>query len=148
MPEARPRAMASNAAITAVTQVASMGLGAAIAVVILLRFGKDSETDGLFAAYGVYGIVVVIAQSFRTTIVARLVEGRSLFDALDRHLGAVGVVFLGAAVPLVALAGPLARLLVGQLGDTAVHTARTALVVLWLAAGAQLASALLAAALA
>jgi peptidoglycan biosynthesis protein MviN/MurJ (putative lipid II flippase) len=142
------RGMASNAAITAVTQVASMGLGAAIAVVILLRFGKDVETDGLFAAYGVYGVLVVIAQSFRTTIVARLVEGRSLFAALDRHLGAVGVVFLAAAVPLVALAEPLARLLVGELGATAVHAARTALVILWFAAGAQLASALLAAALA
>src|SRR5918911_2571503 len=100
MPEARPRAMASNAAITAVTQVASMGLGAAIAIVILLRFGKDAETDGLFAAYGVYGIVVVVAQSFRTTIVARLLEGPSLFGALNSHLGAVGVVFLAAGIPL------------------------------------------------
>jgi len=144
----RPRGMASNAAITAVTQIASMGLGAAIALVILLRFGKDTETDGLFAAYGVYGVVVVIAQSFRTTIVARLVEGRSLFAALDRHLGAIGVLFLAAAVPLVALAQPLAHLLVGQLGTTAVHAARTALLILWFAAGAQLASALLAAALA
>jgi hypothetical protein len=36
----RPRGMASNAAITALTQVASMGLGAVIAIVILLRFGK------------------------------------------------------------------------------------------------------------
>jgi CDP-diglyceride synthetase len=125
-----------------------MGLGAAIALVILLRFGKDAETDGLFAAYGVYGIVVVIAQSFRTTIVARLVEGPSLFASLNRHLGAVGVVFLAAGVPLAALAGPLARLLVGDLGDTATHAARTALLILWFAAGAQLASALLAAALA
>lgn len=144
----RRRGMASNAAITAVTQIASMGLGAAIAVVILLRFGKDADTDGLFAAYGVYGVMVVIAQSFRTTIVARLVEGRSLFAALDRHLGAVAVVFLAAAVPLVALASPLAHLLVGKLGSTAVHAARTALLILWFAAGAQLASALLAAALA
>ena len=58
----RRRGMASNAAITALTQIASMGLGAAIAVVILLRFGKDADTDGLFAAYGVYGVMVVIAQ--------------------------------------------------------------------------------------
>lgn len=148
MPEPRARGMASNAAITAVTQVASMALGAAVAVVILLRFGKDTETDGLFAAYGVYGVLVVIAQSFRTTVVARLVEGGSLFEALDRYLGAVAVVFLAAAVPLVALAEPLARLLVGHLGTTAVHAARTALLILWFAAGAQLASALLAAALA
>jgi peptidoglycan biosynthesis protein MviN/MurJ (putative lipid II flippase) len=125
-----------------------MALGAVIALVILLRFGKNRETDGLFAAYGVYGVLVVIAQTFRTTIVARLVEGSSLFAALDRYLGAIGVIFLGAAVPLVALGDPLAHLLIGKLGSTATHTARTALLVLWLAAGAQLTSALLAAALA
>ena len=140
--------MASNAAITALAQVASMTLGATIALVILLRFGKNRETDGLFAAYGIYGVLVVIAQTFRTTIVARLVEGPSLFAALDRYLGAIAVIFLGAAVPLVALGDPLSHLLIGHLGSTATHTARIALLVLWLAAGAQLASALLAAALA
>jgi uncharacterized membrane protein YgaE (UPF0421/DUF939 family) len=71
-PQVRSRGMAANAAITALSQVASMALGAVIALVILLRFGKDAETDGLFAAYGVYGVLVVVAQSFRTTIVARL----------------------------------------------------------------------------
>jgi peptidoglycan biosynthesis protein MviN/MurJ (putative lipid II flippase) len=140
--------MASNAAITALTQVASMTLGAAIALVILLRFGKNRETDGLFAAYGVYGIVVVVAQTFRTTVVARLVESPSLFAALDRYLGAIAAIFLGAGIPLVALGDPLAHLLIGHLGSTATHTARIALLVLWLAAGAQLVSALLAAALA
>ncbi|TML79256.1 MAG: hypothetical protein E6G07_08060 [Actinobacteria bacterium] len=144
----RTRGMASNAAITAVTQVASMTIGAAIAFVILLRFGKNRETDGLFAAYGIYGIVVVIAQTFRTTIVARLVEGGSLFAALDRYLGAITVIFLGAGFPLVLLGDPLAHLVIGHLGSTATHTARIALLVLWLAAGLQLVSALLAAALA
>jgi peptidoglycan biosynthesis protein MviN/MurJ (putative lipid II flippase) len=93
-------------------------------------------------------VLVVIAQTFRTTIVARLVEGPSLSAALDRYLGAIGVIFLGSAIPLVALGDPLAHLLIGDLGAVATHTARTALMVLWLAAGAQLASALLAAALA
>ena len=115
----RTRGMASNAAITAVTQVASMTIGAAIAFVILLRFGKNRETDGLFAAYGIYGIVVVIAQTFRTTIVARLVEGGSLFAALDRYLGAITVIFLGAGFPLALLGDPLAHLVIGHLGSTA-----------------------------
>lgn len=140
--------MAANAAITALSQVASMALGAVIALVILLRFGKDAETDGLFAAYGVYGVLVVVAQSFRTTIVARLAEDRSTFAALDRYLGAVGVLFAAAAIPLLVLAEPLARLLTADLGREAVDAARTSLMILWFAAGAQLAGALLAAALA
>jgi peptidoglycan biosynthesis protein MviN/MurJ (putative lipid II flippase) len=146
--EPRPRGMAANAAITALAQVASMALGAVIALVILLRFGKDAETDGLFAAYGVYGVLVVVAQSFRTTIVARLTEDGAPFAALDRYLGAVGVLFVAAAIPLLALADPLARLLTGDLGPDAVHAARSSLEILWFASGAQLAGALLAAALA
>jgi peptidoglycan biosynthesis protein MviN/MurJ (putative lipid II flippase) len=140
--------MAVNAAITALSQVASMALGAVIALVILLRFGKDAETDGLFAAYGVYGVLVVVAQSFRATIVARLAEGPSPFAALDRYLGAVAVLFVAAGIPLLVLAEPLARLLTADLGPTAVDAARTSLMILWFASGAQLASALLAAALA
>jgi peptidoglycan biosynthesis protein MviN/MurJ (putative lipid II flippase) len=140
--------MAANAAITALSQVASMALGAVIALVILLRFGKDAETDGLFAAYGVYGVLVVVAQSFRATIVARLAEGPSPFAALDRYLGAVAVLFVAAGIPLLVLAEPLARLLTADLGPTAVDAARTSLMILWFASGAQLAGALLAAALA
>lgn len=148
MSEPRTRGMAANAAITALSQVASMALGAVIALVILLRFGKDAETDGLFAAYGVYGVVVVVAQSFRTTIVARLAEGPTPFAALDRYLGAVGVLFVAAAIPLLALAEPLAKLLTADLGADAVDAARSSLMILWLASGLQLIGALLAAALA
>ena len=124
-PAPRARGMAANAAITALSQVASMALGAVIALVILVRFGKDAETDGLFAAYGVYGVLVVVAQSFRTTIVARLAEGESLFAALDRYLGAVAVLFVAAAIPLLVLAEPLARLLTADLGSSARDAAST-----------------------
>jgi peptidoglycan biosynthesis protein MviN/MurJ (putative lipid II flippase) len=142
------RPMASHAAVTAVSQLATMALGAVVALVILVRFGKTTATDGLFAAYGVYGVAVVVAQSFRTTIAARLVEGPSLFSALDRYLGGVVAIFVASAIPFVALGEPFSRLMVGHLGPAATHTARTALVILWLAAGAQLVSALLATALA
>ncbi|HEX8075275.1 MAG TPA: lipid II flippase MurJ [Thermoleophilaceae bacterium] len=142
-----PGRLASNAVVTAVAQGASMLLGGVVALIIQLRFGKDAETDGLFAAYGVYGILVVVAVSFRATIVARLVEGPSLFEALDRYLGAATAIFLGAAIPLVALGAPIASALIGDVGQTATDTARTALLVFWLAAGTQLANALFAAAL-
>ena len=41
---------------------------------IVLKFGKNARTDGLFAAYGVYGVLSLIAQSLRITVVARLLE--------------------------------------------------------------------------
>jgi peptidoglycan biosynthesis protein MviN/MurJ (putative lipid II flippase) len=144
--ESRP--IASQAAVTAISQAASMALGAGIALVILVRFGKTEATDGLFAAYGMYGVVVVVAQSFRITVPARMVEGPSLFGALDRYLGGVVAIALAVAIPFVAVGEPVSRLMVGDLGPAAANTAQTSLLILWLAAGAQLVSALLATALA
>ena len=124
-----------------------MGLGALLAVIILLAYGKNARTDGFFAAYGVYGLIVVLAQSLRTTVVARLVEGPSLFANVDRFLFAVLTIFVASALPLVVLAAPLAALLTGDLGDGARDAARLVLMLLWPAAGAQLVAALAAAAL-
>ena len=140
--------VAGNAFVTAAAQVVSMLLGAALAVVVVLEFGKNARTDGLFAAYGVYGFVVLVAQSVRTTLVARLVEGESLQAQLDRFVAAMTLIALAAAVPFVALGGPIAGLLTGDLGDEAADTAQSALAIFWLAAAAQLAAGLAAAALA
>lgn len=140
--------LASSAVVTSLALLVSMALGAVVALIVQLRFGKDAETDGLFAAYGVYGVITVVAASFRSTIVARLVEGPSLFAALDRYLGAAVAIFAVAGVPLVILGDPIAHLLVGDVGRAATDTARTALILFWLAAGTQLVSSLLAAALA
>jgi peptidoglycan biosynthesis protein MviN/MurJ (putative lipid II flippase) len=125
-----------------------MGIGGVLAILILLEFGKSARTDGLFAAYGAYAIVVALAQSFRGTIVARLMEGESLAANFDRFLGASAALFLALALPFLALGGPLADLLTGDLGPAAVDSARTALAILWVATGAQLCAALAAAALA
>ena len=84
----RERRIAGNALATAGLQVATMALGAVLAIFIVLKFGKNARTDGLFAAYGVYGFILLLAQSMRVTIVARLVEGPSVFAAVDRFLGA------------------------------------------------------------
>src|SRR5918911_2632418 len=92
VPPAAPRRIAGNAAVTAVAQVLVMGIGGVLAILILLEFGKGPKTDGLFAAYGAYGVITALAQSFRGTIVARLMEGESLAANLDRFLGgALGV---------------------------------------------------------
>jgi peptidoglycan biosynthesis protein MviN/MurJ (putative lipid II flippase) len=115
-----------------------MGLGAVLALVVLFAFGKTAKTDGLFTAYGVYGILLMLSQSLRTTIVARLVEAPSLWRAFDRYVGAVLVITLIAAVPLLVLGDPLAHLLTGSATGDAHDAARTALRLFAIAGSAQL----------
>jgi O-antigen/teichoic acid export membrane protein len=147
LPQAGERRVAGSALVTAASLVATMVLGGVLSLVIVLKFGKTAQTDGLFAAYSVYGVLALVAQSLRTTMVARLVEGRSLFAGIDRLLEAVAILFLLSGVPLVILGGPLADLLTGDSSGPAADTAQTALAILWLAGGAQLLAALSAAAL-
>lgn len=149
-PSAQPappdRSVGRSAAVTSAAQLSLLGLGAIFSIVILLEFGKNSRTDGLLAAYGVYSVVVLFAQSFRTAAVARLVEGDRPFAAYDRFLGGVLVIFVVTGIAFVALGSPLATVLTGGRGGDPDHdTARVALLLLWPAAGAQLVSALSAA---
>jgi peptidoglycan biosynthesis protein MviN/MurJ (putative lipid II flippase) len=134
--------------VTAVTQVSSALIGAVLAVFIVLKFGKNAETDALFAAYGVYGFIVLVANSTRVTVVARLVAAPSLFQAVDRFLIASLAILVAAAVPFLVLGGQIADLLTGDLGASAHDTARSALVFFWIAAAGQLFAGLFAAALA
>jgi peptidoglycan biosynthesis protein MviN/MurJ (putative lipid II flippase) len=147
-PEAAPTGrLAGNTLVTSVSQVVTMGLGAVLALVVLVLFGTTDETDGLFTAYGVYGILLMVAQSLRTTIPARLVEAGSLWRTFDAYLSAVLGLAVAAAVPLIALGSPLAHLLTGEGSGDAHDTARTGLWLFALAGGAQLVAGLGAAAL-
>ena len=146
-PAAGERPIAGSALVTSATVVATMGLGAVLALLIVLKFGKTPRTDGLLAAYGVYGLLLTLAQSTRASVAARLVEGPSMWANLDRLMGGAAVLALGGLVPLVLLAAPVAELLTGELPEEAADTARTALAVLWIAAAAHLVAALGAAAL-
>jgi peptidoglycan biosynthesis protein MviN/MurJ (putative lipid II flippase) len=141
------RRVARSGLVTAVSLIVTMALGGLLSLLIALEFGKSATTDGLFAAYSVYGVLALVAQSLRTTMVARLVEGRSLSASIDLLLGPIVVLLLACAVPLVLLGAPLASLLTGDLGEQARDAARPALAILWLAAGGQLIAALSAAAL-
>ncbi len=142
------RRIAGSAAVTAAAQLLSLALAGVLAILIVLEFGKNARTDGLFAAYGVYGFLLLVAQSMRTTIVARLVEGDSVGANLDRYFGAVTLIFAVSAVPFVLLGSSMATLLTGGLGSGAHDTAQAALVGFWIAGGGQLAAALGAAGLA
>jgi peptidoglycan biosynthesis protein MviN/MurJ (putative lipid II flippase) len=144
--EAAPARVAASALVTSVTTIAAMALGGVLAIVVLLVFGKGARTDGFFAAYGVYAVIIALAQSLRASAVARLLQG-ALFDNLDRLVGASLLILLGSGVVLVGLGDPLADLLTGAGGGPAHDTARTALAILWVAGSLHIVAALGAAAL-
>lgn len=137
--EARPRLVRSML-LTSGGQAMAMGTGGLLAILIAARFGGSGRTDGFFAAYAVYGLILLIAQSTRLTVVPRLVGGPDRFSGFDAFVAALGVLWLGCGVVLVPLGGPLADLLTGT--ADAQSTARDAFLVLWPAAGAQLFAAL------
>jgi hypothetical protein len=69
--------MASSSLWAAVSLVATLGVQGLAALIILVLFGKGTDTDAVFAAYGVYGVIVLMCQSLRLTVVARLMESES-----------------------------------------------------------------------
>ena len=117
-----------------------MVFGGVLALMVAQAFGKNAKTDAFFAAYGVYAVGLTFAQTFRLTAVSRLVRARGP-ETITRLLGAVAIMTLVAAVPMVALADPLGRLLVTA--DPG-NVAPTALRILWVALAGQLLAAMLA----
>jgi peptidoglycan biosynthesis protein MviN/MurJ (putative lipid II flippase) len=144
--EAAPTRVAGSALVTSLTTIAAMAMGGLLAIVVLLLFGKNARTDGFFAAYGVYAVIIALAQSLRASAVARLVQG-SLFDNLDRLIGASVLILLATGALLVGLGDPLAELLTGEGSGDAHDAAQTALGVLWAAGALQVLAALAAATL-
>jgi hypothetical protein len=120
----------ATGAVTAVALAVQTGLAAAVGVIIAREFGRTAETDGFFAAYGVFVVVVLAATAIRIAVLPPLARARG-----ERRLGAevcAYAVTLGVlAGPLLALgffaADPLAWLLTGNGVDQAQDTAAAAL---------------------
>jgi hypothetical protein len=129
-------------AIVALGQGSIMVFGGVLALLIARVFGKSTETDAFFAAYGVYAVGLTFIQSFRLTAVPRLVTGGD--PMVTRQLGAVLLMTAALAVPMVALATPIGGIVVER---DPTDVAPEALRVLWIALLGQLVAALLATAL-
>jgi O-antigen/teichoic acid export membrane protein len=125
--------------IVALGQGSIMVFGGVLALLIAQVFGKSTETDAFFAAYGVYAVGLTFIQSFRLTAVPRLVAGGD--EAIVRMLGAVAIMTLALAVPMVLLATPLGGIVVE---NDPTGVAPDALRVLWIALVGQLVAAMLA----
>jgi O-antigen/teichoic acid export membrane protein len=134
----RSRSIASNAAIASASQAAAMVSGGLLAVIVAATIGTNAETDGFFAAFAIYATVAAFAQTSRTTIVARMLEGRERFTAFDEYLGSGMLLFLAIAVVFGPLGGPVAGLITGGLPAAARDTATTALLLFIPAAALQI----------
>jgi O-antigen/teichoic acid export membrane protein len=130
----------------------TLSLAAAVAGAFLAhKFGRNKETDGFLAAYGVYLVLVLGAQSFRMVVVPDFtraeVEGR-----LGSEFRAYAIAFLAVAVPATVLAAAFAHfwgeLITGRLPEVSARVAADALPWLIPAAFAQLLASLAASALA
>jgi O-antigen/teichoic acid export membrane protein len=130
----------------------TLSVAAAVAGAFLAhKFGRNTETDGFMAAYGVYLVLVLGAQSFRMVVVPDLTradaEGR-----LSEEFRAYVIAFLAVAVPASILAALFAdfwgELITGRLPEESAVIAADALPWLIPSAFAQLLASLAASALA
>jgi peptidoglycan biosynthesis protein MviN/MurJ (putative lipid II flippase) len=147
----RGRSAVRSGVWTGLSYVA-LSLAAALAGAFLAhKFGRNLQTDGFMAAYGVYLVLVLGAQAFRMVVVPDLTraeeEGR-----LGPEFRAYAIAFLVIAVPATVLtaafAGFLGELVTGRLPHTSAVVAADALPWLIPAAFLQLLAALAASALA
>lgn len=120
----------ASAALTATSLLVVNGLAAVIGVVIAREFGLTAETDGFFAAYGVFVVIVTASQAIRVAVLpplARAREERRLAAVVGGFATALAVVGLPLIVLSVLVAGPLAAVLTGNASETAQDSCADAL---------------------
>jgi hypothetical protein len=128
-----------------------MGLAAVVGIVIAREFGRGADTDGFFAAYGLFVVLVLAASAFRLVVLpglARAAAAGRLAGEVVAYALTLGVLALPAVLVALLAPGWLAGLLTGSLPDAAQDTAADALVWMVPAAVAQLYAGLGASALA
>jgi hypothetical protein len=137
--------------LTALSIAVVTGLSAAVGVVIARKVGRGVDTDGFFAAYSVFLVLVLAASAVRSAVLPRLTRARD-DGTFSTVLGSYALAISVVAVPALALAlfanDWSARQLAAGLPPSAQRIAADALVFLVPAAVAHLFAALAASALA
>jgi peptidoglycan biosynthesis protein MviN/MurJ (putative lipid II flippase) len=106
-----------SAALTAASLLVVSGFAAVIGVVIAREFGRTDETDGFFAAYGVFVVVITASQAIRVAVLPPLTRARGEARLAGTTAGfATALAVIGAPLVLVAwlAADPLAFVLTGD----------------------------------
>ena len=112
-------------AMTAVALAVQTGLAAVVGVIVARDFGRTAETDGFFAAYSVFVVVLLAANAIRVVVLPSLARARG-----ERRLGAEVAAYsltLGTfALPLLAVGFAAARQLSWLLTGNGADVARAA----------------------
>ena len=101
----------ATGAVTALALAVQTGLAAVVGVLIAQKLGRTAETDGFFAAYGVFIVLALAATAVRVTVLpplARAREERRLSVETAAYAGAVAVAALPLALVGILAAEPLA----------------------------------------
>lgn len=120
----------ASAALTAASTLVVTGFAAIAAIVIAREFGRTEETDGFFAAYGVFIVIVLAAQAIRIAVLpalARAREERRLAGEIAGFAIAIAVVALPLVLVVELATEPIADLLTGHGSDVAQDAAAEAL---------------------
>jgi len=137
--------------LTGLSYLALSGAGALAGVYLAHEFGRNDQTDGFMAAYGVYLVLVLGAQALRMVVVPDLTRAQAE-GRLGHETRAYAVSFLIVAVPVsvvvAAFHGFFGDLITGRLPASSADIAGSALAWLVPAAFLQLLLALSASALA
>jgi hypothetical protein len=119
-----------SGAVTGLALAVQTGLAAVVGVIVARELGRGAETDGFFAAFSIYFVVILSASAIRVVVLPPLARARQQYQ-LGAEVAAYAVTLGTFAAPLlvaaVALAGPLASLLTGSGSDVARDTAADAL---------------------
>ena len=140
-----------SGALTAAALAVQTGLAAFVGVIIARDFGRTAQTDGFFASYGVFAVLVLAATAARVTALpalARARDARRLGAEFASYALAAGLVVVPLLVVGVAAAHPAAALLTGFGPARAREAAASTLPWMILAATLQLFAGLAASALA
>jgi hypothetical protein len=111
------RSAVRSGLLTGTAFLVTGGSAAAAAALLAQKFGRNAETDGLLAAYGVYLVLTVAAQSFRLVVLPGLTRAAAA-GKLAGEIRAYLIVFLGLALPVVLVVALLSH----QLGELIMGT--------------------------
>jgi hypothetical protein len=136
---------------TALSLATVTGLAAVVGVIIAREFGRGAQTDGFFAAYGLFIVIVLVATGMRPVVLPWLARAQEA-GRLGAEVEAWALVLAALGLPALVLgllaADWTAELLTGGLPDAARRSAATVLPWMLPAAVCQLYAALAASALA